>query len=58
MAGKKTGAKKTVGKSRKGDTPRSLMRLTYVVKPNGALSPRYERVDLNPAGTAAEAAKE
>ncbi len=56
MAGKKTGAKKTVGKARKGDTPKGLMRLVYVEKPNGAFSPRLERVPT--AAPAAEAAPE
>jgi hypothetical protein len=51
MAGKK-GAKKTVGKARKGDTPKFVMRLHYVQKPNGALAPRYERVDIVPAAAA------
>ena len=44
MAGKKTGAKKTVGRARKGDVVRSVMKLTYVLKPNGAYAPRYEPV--------------
>lgn len=46
MAGKKggTGAKKTVGKARKGDVVRSVMKLTYVLKPNGAYAPHYEPV--------------
>ena len=43
MAGKK-GAKKTVGKARKGDIVRSVMKLTYVLKPNGAYAPHYEPV--------------
>ena len=41
MAGKK-GVKKTVGRSRKGDVVRSVMKLYYVQKPNGAYAPRYE----------------
>jgi hypothetical protein len=43
MAGKK-GAKKTVGKARKGDVVRSVMKLTYVLKPNGVYAPHYEPV--------------
>lgn len=43
MAGKK-GAKKTVGRARKGDVVRSVMKLTYVLKPNGAYAPHYEPV--------------
>ncbi len=46
MAGKKTGARKTVGRARKGDKPRGLMRLVYIQKPNGAWAPRYERVEM------------
>lgn len=41
MAGKK-GAKKTVGKTRKGDIQKQVMKLFYVQKPNGAFAPRYE----------------
>ncbi len=43
MAGKK-GVKKTVGKARKGDVTRSVMKLSYVQKPNGAWAPHYEPV--------------
>jgi hypothetical protein len=56
--GKKTGAKKTVGRARKGDTPKMLMRLQYVEKAPGVFVPRYERVDLTPAAPAGEAAAE
>ena len=50
MAGK-TGAKKTVGKARKGDVVRPVMKLTYVLKPNGVYAPRYEPVPQEtPAG--------
>jgi hypothetical protein len=42
MAGK--GVKKTVGKARKGDVTRSVMKLSYVKKPNGVYAPRYEPV--------------
>lgn len=45
MAGRK-GAKKTVGKARKGDAPKYVMRLYYVEKENGALAPKYERIYL------------
>lgn len=38
------GAKKTVGRARKGDVAKDVMKLHYVRKPNGALAPRYERV--------------
>lgn len=58
MAGKKTGVKKTVGKARKGDTPKGLMRLYYVEKPNGTFAPRYERVVTAPPAVAAPAAEE
>lgn len=52
MASKK-GAKKTVGRARRGDTTRAVMRLQYVRKPNGVLAPRYERVpDEEPAPAA------
>jgi hypothetical protein len=40
------GAKKTVGKARKGDAPKQVMKLHYVRKPNGSYAPRYERVEL------------
>ncbi len=43
MAGKK-GAKKTVGKARKGDQKRPVMKLYYVEKEDGGYAPRYERV--------------
>lgn len=43
MAGKK-GAKKTVGKARKGDIKKHTMKLHYVRKDNGAIAPRYERI--------------
>lgn len=43
MAGKK-GAKKTVGKARKGDVKKAVMKLQYVRKDNGALAPKYERI--------------
>lgn len=41
MAGKK-GAKKTVGKTRKGDAVRQIMKLYYVQKSTGVYAPRYE----------------
>ena len=41
----KKGAKKTVGKARKGDVAKDIMKLSYVRKPNGSLAPRYERVE-------------
>ncbi|MGF1506103.1 MAG: hypothetical protein GYB64_08450 [Chloroflexi bacterium] len=44
MAGKK-GAKKTVGKARKGDIKKAVMKLSYVQKDNGAYAPKYERVE-------------
>jgi hypothetical protein len=43
MAGKK-GAKKTVGKSRKGGGPKFIMKLSYVEKENGAFAPKFERI--------------
>jgi hypothetical protein len=43
MSGRK-GAKKTVGRARKDDAPKYVMKLYYVRKPNGALAPRYEKV--------------
>ena len=47
MAGaKKTGAKKTVGKARKGDLVRRVMKLSYIQKPSGAYAPKYEPVPL------------
>lgn len=52
--GKKTGAKKTVGKARKGDQPKMLMRLYYVEKAPGVFVPRYERVDTAPAAAVTE----
>ncbi len=55
MAGKK-GAKKTVGKARKGDMARMVMKLEYIQKPNGAYAPRYEPVP--PESPAAEAPAE
>nr|MBN1229016.1 hypothetical protein [Anaerolineae bacterium] len=42
MAGKK-GAKKTVGKARKGGGPKYMMRLEYVQKENGAFAPKFTR---------------
>ncbi len=55
MAGKK-GAKKTVGKARKGDVQKQVIKLFYVQKPNGAFAPRYEPLPLpeaeeTPAGS-------
>ncbi len=44
------GAKKTVGKARKGEGPKYIMKLYYVRKPNGALAPRYERVYVGEKG--------
>lgn len=43
MAGKK-GAKKTVGKARKGGGPKYVMKLEYVEKENGAFAPKFERI--------------
>ena len=57
MAGKK-GAKKTVGKARKGDVVRTVMKLEYVQKANGAYAPRYEPVPPPPESPAAEAPAE
>lgn len=57
MAGKK-GAKKTVGKARKGDAVRAVMKLEYVQKPNGAYAPRYEAVSTEPEAATAEAQAE
>ncbi len=51
MAGKK-GAKKTVGKTRKGDAPKFLMKLYYVQKPNGAYAVKYERIEVEEQGNA------
>ena len=43
----KKGAKKTVGRTRgKQEAPKYIMKLHYVLKPNGAYAPRYERVYL------------
>ena len=42
----KKGAKKTVGRTRKQDAPKYIMKLHYVLKDNGAYAPRYERVYL------------
>jgi hypothetical protein len=44
MAEKK-GARKTVGKARKGDLPKGLMKLYYVRKANGAYATKYEPVE-------------
>lgn len=49
MAGKK-GAKKTVGKARKGEGPKYLMRLYYVQKEDGVFAPKYERVLVGEEG--------
>ena len=38
------GAKKTVGKARKGGGPKYIMKLYYVKKDNGAYAPKYERI--------------
>ena len=44
MAEKK-GARKSVGKARKGNTgPKYVMRLYYVEKDDGSFAPKYERV--------------
>lgn len=43
MAGKK-GAKKAVGKARKGGGPKYIMKLHYVEKENGAFAPKFERI--------------
>ncbi len=53
MAGKK-GAKKTVGKARKGDIPKFVMKLYYVQKENGSFAPKYERIDTVVAEEGAE----
>ncbi|MBN1119925.1 MAG: hypothetical protein JXJ17_02515 [Anaerolineae bacterium] len=45
MGGKK-GAKKTVGRARKAGGPKTIMKLYYVRKENGALAPKYERIEL------------
>ncbi|MCC6904362.1 MAG: hypothetical protein IT326_00870 [Anaerolineae bacterium] len=45
MAGEKKGAKKTVGKARKGDVVRHVMKLRYVQKDSGVFAPKYERAD-------------
>jgi hypothetical protein len=50
----KKGAKKTVGKARRGDTTRAVMKLEYVRKTNGVLAPRYERVPNEEPAPAAE----
>ena len=55
MAGKK-GAKKTVGKARKGDVVRAVMKLEYFQKANGAYAPRYEPIPTAPETAAEEAA--
>jgi hypothetical protein len=52
--GKKTGAKKTVGRARKGDQPKMVMRLYYIEKSPGVFVPRYERVDNTPAAAVTE----
>ena len=46
MAGKK-GAKKTVGRVRRDEEARYIMKLYYVKKPNGAYAARYKRVFLD-----------
>jgi hypothetical protein len=51
-----TGAKKTVGRARKGDVPRGLVKLVYVQKANGAYAPKLESVP--PVAPAAEQAAE
>lgn len=43
MGGRK-GARKTVGRTRKDEAPKYIMKLYYVKKANGAYAPRYERV--------------
>lgn len=43
MAGEKKGAKKTVGKAKKGDVVKPVMKLSYVRKDNGVFQPKYER---------------
>ncbi len=46
-----TGARKTVGRARKGDVPRGLVKLIYVQKPNGVYAPKFETVPpVVPAG--------
>jgi hypothetical protein len=45
MGGKK-GAKKTVGKARRGEGPKYAVRLSYVEKENGAFAPKYEHIFL------------
>lgn len=51
-----SGAKKTVGRARKGDVPKGLVKLVYVQKPNGAYAPRFETVP--PVVPAAQEASE
>jgi hypothetical protein len=50
MAGEKKGAKKTVGKTRKSEAPKYLVKLSYVQKANGAYAPRFENVFLGESG--------
>jgi hypothetical protein len=57
MGGRK-GAKKTVGRARKGDVVKQVMRLRYVRKPNGAVAPRYELDKPEPAKETEEAPAE
>jgi hypothetical protein len=56
MAGEKKGAKKTVGKTRKSEAPKYLVRLSYVQKPNGAYAPRLENIFLGESGGTSDTA--
>ncbi|GEM_PF-5599771 len=56
MAGEKKGAKKTVGKTRKSEAPKYLVRLSYVQKPNGAYAPRLENIFLGEGGGTSDTA--
>jgi hypothetical protein len=53
MGGKK-GARKTVGKARKGDLPKQVMKLYYVRKENGSYAPKYERIPTEEPATTQE----
>jgi hypothetical protein len=44
MAGGKKGAKKTVGRARRVEGPRPVVKMFYVQRPNGSYSLRFQRV--------------
>jgi hypothetical protein len=54
MAGGKKGVRKTVGRARKAEGQRPVVRMFYVQKPGGGYALRFQRVHDVPEETAPE----